>query len=78
MIQLQLLVNPLHKGQIVFDLVYNPPKTKLLRLAESKGATILDGIKMLVHQAAKSFELWTGEQVSVDELYNSLVMLVKN
>lgn len=66
------------KGQIVFDLVYNPPKTKLLRLAESKGATILDGIKMLVHQAAKSFELWTGEQIPVDELYNSLIMLVKN
>jgi len=33
---------------------------------------------MLVHQAAKSFELWTGEQIPVDELYNSLVMLVKN
>ena len=66
------------KGQIVFDLVYNPPKTKLLSLAESKGAIILDGIKMLVHQGAKSFELWTGEQVPVNELYNSLVMLVKN
>jgi shikimate dehydrogenase len=66
------------KGQIVFDLVYNPPKTKFLRLAESQGAIILDGIKMLVHQAAKSFELWTGEQVPVNELYNSLVMLVKN
>ena len=66
------------KGQIVFDLVYNPPQTKLLRLAASQGAIVLDGIKMLVHQAAKSFELWTGEQVPVDELYNSLVMLVKN
>ena len=72
------LAESFNKGQIVFDLVYNPPKTKLLRLAESQGATILDGIKMLVHQAAKSFELWTGEQVAVDELYNSLVMLVKN
>lgn len=66
------------KGQIVFDLVYNPPQTKLLQLASSQGAITLDGIKMLVRQAAKSFELWTGEQIPVDELYNSLVMLVKN
>jgi shikimate dehydrogenase len=66
------------KDQIVFDLVYNPPQTKLLQLASGQGAIVLDGIKMLVHQAAKSFELWTGEQIPVDELYNSLVMLVKN
>ena len=66
------------KGQIVFDLVYNPPQTKLLNIAASQGAIAVDGIKMLVHQAAKSFELWTGEQVPVDELYNSLIMLVKN
>ena len=65
-------------GQIVFDLVYNPPETKLLNLAASQGAIALDGIKMLVHQAARSFELWTGEQVPIDDLYKSLIMVIKN
>ncbi|MCB0747000.1 MAG: shikimate dehydrogenase, partial [Ignavibacteriae bacterium] len=48
-----------NNSQIVFDLVYNPIKTKFLKLAESKGATVLDGLKMFVVQGAKSFELWT-------------------
>ena len=59
------------KDQLVFDLVYNPPETKLLQLAASNGAIVLDGVKMLVHQAAKSFELWTGEKVPIDELQRS-------
>ncbi|HSP88957.1 MAG TPA: hypothetical protein VLN45_12550, partial [Ignavibacteriaceae bacterium] len=66
------------KDQIVFDLVYNPPETKLLKLAATNGAIVLDGVKMLVHQAAKSFELWTGEKVSVEELQRSLMMVIKN
>jgi shikimate dehydrogenase len=66
------------KDQLVFDLVYNPPETKLLQLAASNGAIVLDGVKMLVHQAAKSFELWTGEKVPIDELQRSLMMLIKN
>lgn len=66
------------KDQLVFDLVYNPPETKLLQLAASRGAIVLDGLKMLVHQAAKSFEIWTGEKVPVEELHRSLMMVIKN
>ncbi|RPI68655.1 MAG: shikimate dehydrogenase [Ignavibacteriales bacterium] len=66
------------KDQLVFDLVYNPPETRLLQMAASKGAIVLDGLKMLVHQAAKSFELWTGEKIPVDELQRSLLMVIKN
>lgn len=65
------------KDQIVFDLVYNPVKTKFLQLAESRGAIIIDGIKMLVHQAAKSFSLWTGVEMPVNELYKSLLLFIK-
>lgn len=60
------------KDQVVFDLVYNPPKTKLLQTAEKKGAIALSGLRMLISQAAKAFELWTGEQVPVDDLQRSL------
>ena len=72
------LENSFVKDQIVFDLVYNPPQTALLKLAASKKAIPLDGLKMLVHQAAKSFELWTGEKMPTDELHRSLKLVIEN
>ncbi len=66
------------KDQIVFDLVYNPVKTRLLELAGSQGAITLDGIKMLVHQASKSFELWTAEKMPTDNIYKSLKLFISN
>jgi shikimate dehydrogenase len=47
------------------DLVYLPLETQLLRLAAAAGARPVDGIGMLVHQAARSVELWTGEAPDV-------------
>ncbi len=66
------------KDQIVFDLVYNPARTKLLEIASSEGAIALDGIKMLIHQAARSFELWTGEQMPVENIYKSLKLFISD
>ncbi len=45
-------------GQLVYDLIYNPPQTKLLEAAESKGAEISNGLGMLFYQGVKSLELW--------------------
>jgi shikimate dehydrogenase len=67
-----------HKDQIVFDLVYNPAQTKLLRMANVSGAVTLDGLRMLVYQAARSFELWTGEELPVDELHKSLQLVLND
>ena len=72
------LSDSFYKGQIIFDLVYNPPETKFLKLAAQKGAVALDGLKMLVYQAAKSFELWTGEEMPKDKIYDSLKLFIKN
>jgi shikimate dehydrogenase len=47
-------------GALVYDLVYNPPVTPLLGLAQAAGARTLGGLPMLVHQGAAAFELWTG------------------
>ena len=66
------------KDQIVFDLVYNPARTRLLKLASDEGAVTLEGIKMLVHQAAKSFELWTGEQMPIENIYKSLKLFISD
>jgi len=51
----------LHAGQLVVDLVYFPLRTPLLAAAEAAGATGLDGLGMLVHQAGHAFRQWTGQ-----------------
>jgi shikimate dehydrogenase len=50
----------------VFDLVYNPLETRLLRQARQAGARTVDGLGMLVWQGALAFELWTGQTPPVD------------
>ena len=50
----------LHRGLLVFDLVYNPEKTRLLREAEAAGARTVGGLPMLVYQGAEALRLWTG------------------
>jgi 3-dehydroquinate dehydratase/shikimate dehydrogenase len=48
-------------ADIVFDMVYNPRETLLLKRAAQQGLTIIPGIEMLLEQAAHQFEIWTGE-----------------
>jgi shikimate dehydrogenase len=48
----------LHEGLVVFDLVYNPLETRLLRLAAARGAQTIDGLDMLIHQAFEALRIW--------------------
>ena len=56
-------VDPAHlgPGHVVVDLVYHPAITPLLEGARRRGATAVNGLSMLIHQAACAFRLWTGE-----------------
>ena len=58
-------VSPLSKTQLdfelVYDLVYSPEETKLLRQARHRGCKIISGIEMFVEQAALQFLVWTGK-----------------
>jgi shikimate dehydrogenase len=72
------LEDSFNKDQIVFDLVYNPPKTKLMQIAAKKGAVTLDGLNMLVHQAAGAFKLWTGEDFPVEKVHKSLQLYINS
>lgn len=66
------LVDTVSEGQVVFDVVYNGAETDLLRRARSRGATTVDGLAMLVGQAAAAFELWTGQQAPLNVMRSAL------
>ncbi|HBZ68346.1 MAG TPA: hypothetical protein DEP35_00740 [Deltaproteobacteria bacterium] len=50
---------------LVFDLIYRPMRTRLLRLAERRGIATLSGVDMFVAQGVAQWELWTGEKAPV-------------
>jgi shikimate dehydrogenase len=54
------------KNMLVFDIVYNPLKTRLIKEAEQNGCTTIMGLEMFVNQAALQFELWTGKKAPKD------------
>lgn len=55
-----------HKGLIVYDAIYNPRETKLLRLAREAGCETCNGLYMLLYQGAEAFRIWTGKEMPVD------------
>lgn len=56
---------PLPAHLAVFDLIYNPPETRLLRQARESGAQAIGGLEMLVHQGVLAFQIWTGRTAPV-------------
>lgn len=61
-------------GKIVVDLVYHPIETPLLRLARSKGCQAIDGLGMLVHQAALQQIIWTSHSPDVEEMTEAALL----
>jgi shikimate dehydrogenase len=57
---------PIPSYLTVFDLVYNPLETKLLKQVKQAGGGAIAGLDMLVRQGAVSFEMWTGIEPSID------------
>ena len=56
----------------VFDIVYTPLKTKLLREAEAAGATTINGVDMLVHQGAEAFRIWTRHNPPIEVMHHAV------
>jgi shikimate dehydrogenase len=63
---------------VVFDVVYNPLKTRLLAEAEAVGAVTISGIDMLVWQGALAFELWTGAKAPIDIMKAKAIEALKH
>lgn len=59
-------------GHLICDLVYNPPATRLLTAARSRGAETLSGIGMLLYQGVIAFEIWTGKKAPVSIMRQAL------
>ncbi len=61
-------------ARYVFDMVYDPPETRLMKLAKERGAQVIPGIEMFVHQAARQFEIWTGKPAPWDEMLRVVLL----
>lgn len=57
---LDLDLSSLRPGMVVADVIPNPPRTRLIRDAEARGCTVLDGLGMLVNQGVTNIKYWTG------------------
>lgn len=60
-------------ARYVFDLVYNPIETPLLRMAKQKGLHVISGVEMFVQQGARQFEIWTGKPAPEEEMLRVVV-----
>ena len=73
--------SPLQEKEInaryVFDMIYDPPETRLLKLARERGAQPIPGIEMFVHQAARQFEIWTGKPAPWDEMLRVVLLAMQ-
>jgi len=69
--------NLLKSGLVVFDIVYNPIKTRLRREAEAAGATVISGLDMLVWQGALAFEKWTGLKAPVELMREKVIKVLQ-
>src|SRR6201987_3470635 len=64
-------------ARYVFDMVYDPAETKFLKLAKERGAQVIPGIEMFVHQAARQFEIWTGKPAPFDEMLRVVLLALQ-
>mgnify|MGYP001977936789 CR=1 FL=1 len=58
---------------ILYDTVFNPLETTLMRQFKAKGASAFGGLDMLVFQGARSFEIWTGTEPPTDVMKQAVV-----
>lgn len=65
-------------GTLVYDIINNPPRTRLLKAAAERGCRVLGGLPMLVTQGALAFQLWTGREAPVRVMREAAEKAVAN
>lgn len=72
--ELDIDLSDLPDNSLVTDIVYNPLETEFLKQAKKYGAITVDGLGMLIHQAAPGFEAWFGKKPEIDEELRQTVL----
>ena len=62
----------MRQARSVYDMIYNPAETALLKAAKAAGCRASNGMGMLLHQGAKAFEIWTGQPAPLDVMRRAL------
>lgn len=65
------------QAKVVFDMVYDPVETPLLKIARAKGLAVIPGVEMFVHQAARQFEIWTGKPAPADDMLRAVTIALQ-
>ena len=63
----------LKPGMVVFDSVYNPPETRLLKEAREAGCTVISGVELFINQAVGQFEMWTRNKAPAQAMRDVLM-----
>jgi 3-dehydroquinate dehydratase/shikimate dehydrogenase len=66
------------QARLVFDMVYDPVETHLLRVARSKSIAVIPGVEMFVQQAARQFEIWTGKPAPAADMLRAVTMALQD
>ena len=61
-------LDKLNSGTIIYDIVYNPMKTVLIKNAQERGLRTITGLDMLIYQAQRAIEIWTEELPDFDKM----------
>jgi shikimate dehydrogenase len=64
---------PVQRAAAVYDMIYRPAETTLLKVAKAAGCRTANGTGMLLHQGARALELWTGRTAPVEIMRDALV-----
>lgn len=64
-------------ARFLFEMIYDPPETRLVQIARNRGVEVIPGIEMLVQQAARQFEIWTGKPAPTEEMLRVANMAVQ-
>ena len=65
------------QARVVFDMVYDPVETHLLKVARSKGIAVIPGVEMFVQQAARQFEIWTGKPAPAGDMLRAVTIALQ-
>jgi shikimate dehydrogenase len=61
-----------HHPRFVYDMIYRPAETPLLKAAQSAGCQTANGLSMLLYQGAKALEIWSGQPAPLEEMRRAL------